>query len=45
MAEESEWDELNKQLKLLGPVNYDYCNGGREEFDKMVKLAKEHGAK
>jgi hypothetical protein len=36
-----QWTELNKQLGLLGPVNYDYF-GGKEEFDKMVRLAKEH---
>ena len=39
-----QWDELNRQLKLLGPVNYSYF-GGKEEFDKMVRLAKEHSPK
>lgn len=37
------WDELNEQLAQLGPVNYDYF-GGKEAFDKMVRLAKEHTA-
>jgi hypothetical protein len=36
-----QWDELNRQLALLGPISYEYF-GGREEFDKMVRLAKEH---
>jgi hypothetical protein len=36
-----QWDELNRQIPLLGPVNYDYF-GGREKFDEMVHLAKEH---
>ncbi len=35
-----QWDDLNKQLGLMGPVNYDYF-GGKMEFEKMVKLAKE----
>ena len=35
------WDDLNAQLKLLGPVNYDYF-GGRTAFDKMVAEAREH---
>ncbi len=39
-----QWDELSKQIALLGPVNYDYF-GGREEYDEMVRLAKEHAAK
>ncbi|PYJ85659.1 MAG: hypothetical protein DME22_08200 [Verrucomicrobia bacterium] len=38
-----QWDELNQQLLQLGPVNYDYF-GGKEEFDKMVLLAKQHAA-
>jgi len=38
------WDELNKQIGLLGPVNYDYF-GGKERFDEMVRLAKEHSTK
>jgi hypothetical protein len=39
-----QWDELNRQLKLLGPVNYSYF-GGKEAFDKMALAAKEHSAK
>lgn len=39
-----QWDELNKQIGLLGPVNYDYF-GGKENFDEMVRLAKEHSVK
>ena len=39
-----QWDELNRQLPLLGEVNYEYF-GGQEEFDKMVRLAKDHAAK
>jgi hypothetical protein len=35
------WDELNRQIKQLGEVNYDYF-GGKEAFDKMVRLAREH---
>lgn len=36
-----QWKVLNELLPKLGPVNYDYF-GGKEEFDKMVQLAKEH---
>lgn len=36
-----QWKDLNEQLKLLGPVNYAFF-GGSDEFDKMVRLAKEH---
>lgn len=39
-----QWDKLNELLPKLGPVNYSYF-GGKEEFDKMVQLAKEHGRK
>jgi hypothetical protein len=39
-----QWADLNRELKLLGPVNYGYF-GGKEEFDKMVRLAREHQAK
>lgn len=35
------WDDLNSQLKLLGPVNYGYF-GGQAVFDQMVAEAKEH---
>jgi hypothetical protein len=38
-----QWDELNEQLAQLGPVNYGYF-GGKEAFEKMVRLAKEHTA-
>jgi hypothetical protein len=36
-----QWDTLNKQLSLLGPTNYEYF-GGKSEFEKMVRQAKEH---
>ena len=36
-----QWVELNRELQLLGPVNYDYF-GGKAEFDKIVQAAKEH---
>ncbi len=39
-----QWDDLNRQLALMGPVNYSYF-GGKEEYEKMVQLAKEHGGK
>jgi hypothetical protein len=39
-----QWDDLNTQLKLLGEINYDYF-GGKEAFEKMVRLAKEHARK
>lgn len=39
-----QWDMLNELIPKLGPVNYAYF-GGRDEFDKMVRLAKEHGSK
>jgi hypothetical protein len=38
------WDDLNKQIPLLGEVNYDYF-GGREEYERMVRLGKERGGK
>jgi hypothetical protein len=38
-----QWDDLNRELPLLGKVNYDYF-GGREEFEKIVQAAKEHPA-
>ena len=31
-------------MSLLGPVNYDDF-GGKQKFDEMVKLAKEHVGK
>ena len=36
-----QWDELNRQLLLLGKVHYDVF-GGKNGFDKMVRLAKDH---
>jgi hypothetical protein len=36
-----QWSDLNRELKLLGKVNYDYF-GGKDEFDKIVSAAKEH---
>ena len=35
-----QWEELNKQLGLLGPVNYNFF-GGREAYNTMVRKAKE----
>jgi hypothetical protein len=39
-----QWDKLNELISKLGPVNYDFF-GGKTEFDKMVRLAKEHAGK
>jgi hypothetical protein len=39
-----QWDALNELIPKLGPINYSYF-GGKEEFDKMVRSAKEHGDK
>ncbi len=39
-----QWDDLNRQLPLLGEINYEFF-GGREQFDNMVRLAKEHAKK
>jgi hypothetical protein len=39
-----QWDDLNRELALLGKVNYDYF-GGKEQFEKMVQAAREHAAK
>jgi hypothetical protein len=36
-----QWDELNKQLPKLGKIHFDVF-GGKADYDKMVKLAKEH---
>ena len=36
-----QWDDLNKQLPLLGTINYEFF-GGKAEFNKMVAQAKEH---
>lgn len=37
-----QWDELSKQLTLLGSTNYAYF-GGKAEFDKMLRELTEHG--
>ncbi len=39
-----QWDALNELIPKLGPVNYAFF-GGKDEFDKMVRLAKEHTSK
>jgi len=36
-----QWDKLNALIPKLGPVNYAFF-GGRDEFDKMVQLARQH---
>jgi hypothetical protein len=36
-----QWDKLNELLPKLGPVNYNYF-GGKDAFEQMVQLAKEH---
>jgi hypothetical protein len=36
-----QWEELNRQLALLGPVDYNSF-GGREAFNDMVRRTKEH---
>ena len=36
-----QWDTLNELIPKLGPETY-YRFGGKDEFDKMVRLAKEH---
>ncbi len=35
------WDDLNEQLRLLGPVNYEYF-GGQAAFNRIVEDAKKH---
>jgi hypothetical protein len=35
-----QWDDLNKQIALLGPINYEFF-GGKAEFNKMVAQAKQ----
>ena len=37
------WDDLRRQIALLGPINYEYF-GGKAEFEKMVRLAEEKSA-
>lgn len=39
-----QWNKLNELIPKLGTVNYNYF-GGKDEFDKMVQLAKEHAGK
>ena len=39
-----QWEELNRQLPLLGTTNYEYFDG-REAFEKMVKEAQDHTGK
>ncbi len=36
-----QWDELNRQIPLLGEINYEFF-GGKEKYDKMVREAKAH---
>jgi hypothetical protein len=36
-----QWNELNEQLPSLGKIHFDIF-GGKAEFYKMVRLAKEH---
>jgi hypothetical protein len=36
-----QWEDLTKQIELLGPVNYSFF-GGEEAFEKMVALAEQH---
>ena len=38
-----QWDVLNELIPKLGPETY-YRFGGKNEFDKMVQLTKEHGS-
>jgi hypothetical protein len=39
-----QWDVLNGLIPKLGPETY-YRFGGKDEFDKMVRLANEHATK
>jgi hypothetical protein len=36
-----QWKTANRELALLGPVNYSYF-GGKDEFEKMVSETKKH---
>ncbi len=36
-----QWKKLNALIPKLGPVNYKYF-GGEDEFNKMLRLAKDH---
>jgi hypothetical protein len=38
-----QWNKLNELIPKLGPVNYKYF-GGEDEFNKMLRLAKEHAS-
>jgi hypothetical protein len=38
-----QWDVLNELIPKLGPETY-YHFGGKDEFDKMVRQAREHAA-
>jgi hypothetical protein len=40
--EAEQWDKLNELIPKIEQVNYDRF-GGKQEYDKMVRLAKEHG--
>jgi hypothetical protein len=39
-----QWNAFNELIQKLGLINYDFF-GGKAEFDKMVRLAKEHSGK
>lgn len=39
-----QWKTLNELIPKLGPVNYAYF-GGKDEFDKMLRLAKQNDGK
>lgn len=39
-----QWDDLNRELKRLGEINYNYF-GGKAEFEKIVAAAKAHAPK
>jgi hypothetical protein len=39
--EAGQWSDLNQLIPKLGPLNYDFF-GGKEKFEKMVALAREH---
>lgn len=39
-----QWEVLNELIPKLEPINYEFF-GGKDEFDKMVRLAKEHTSK
>ena len=36
------WDDLRKQIKLMGPINYAYF-GGKEAYEEMVRKAEQYG--